>query len=167
MTILKTKRLTLREFELSDANSLYELNSDPEVIKYTGDPPFKNIEDAKEFILNYSHYKKYGFGRWAVILNSTNEFIGWCGIKYTEEKDEHDLGFRFFRKYWGEGYASESAAACVDYAYNLLNINKLYGRAMKDNIASIRVLEKIGMKYSYDFKFDNTDGVVYIKKAPF
>lgn len=164
ITILKTKRLTLREFELSDAKSLYELNSDPEVIKYTGDPPFKNIEEAKEFILNYNHYKKYGFGRWAVILNSTNEFIGWCGIKYTKEKDEHDIGFRFFRKYWGHGYASESAAACVDYAYNTLNIKKLYGRAMKENIASIRVLEKIGMKYSHDFKFDNTDGVVYIKK---
>ena len=161
MSILETKRLTLREFELSDANSLYELNSDPEVIKYTGDPPFKNIEEAKEFILNYNHYKKYGFGRWAVILNSTNEFIGWCGIKYTEEKDEHDLGFRFFRKYWGNGFASESAAACIDYAFNTLNINKLYGRAMKENIASIRVLEKIGMKYSHDFKFERADGVIY------
>ena len=165
MTILKTKRLTLREFELSDANSLYELNSDPEVIKYTGDPPFKNKVEAKEFILNYNHYKKYGFGRWVVILNSTNEFIGWSGIKFTEEKDELDLGFRFFRKYWGNSYASESAAACVDYAFNTLNINKLYGRAMKENKASISVLEKIGMKYSHDFIFDNTDGVIYcIKK---
>jgi len=164
MPILKTERLILREFKANDAKSLYELNSDPEVIKYTGDPPFVSIEEAEEFILNYDQYKKYGFGRWAVILKSNNEFIGWCGIKYTESLDEHDIGFRFFQKHWDKCYATESAAACLHYALHTLNIEIVYGRAMKDNLSSIQVLKNIGMNYSHEIKFDGASGAVYFIK---
>jgi RimJ/RimL family protein N-acetyltransferase len=66
--IIETDRLLLREFELSDAFEMFRLNSDHEVIKYTGDVPFKNIEEAEHLILNYDQYKKYGFGRWTAVL---------------------------------------------------------------------------------------------------
>ena len=89
MKILETERLYLREMETDDAENAYRLNLDWENIKYTGDKPFESIQEAKEFLLNYSHYKNYGFGRWAVIEKYSNEFLGWCGLKYTPELDEY------------------------------------------------------------------------------
>ena len=79
--ILQTPRLLLREIELSDTEAMFELNSDPEVMKYTGDVSFESLEQTKNFIQNYPDYKKNGFGRNAVILKETGEFLGWCRLK--------------------------------------------------------------------------------------
>ena len=144
--IIETPRLYLREFELSDARSMFDLNSDKEVIKYTGDDHFSSESEALNFIKNYDHYKNHGFGRWAVILKENNTFIGWNGLKLNEE-DDIDIGFRFFRKYWGRGYASESAEAVLDYGFNFLKIDLIVGRVAPENKASVRILEKLGMKF--------------------
>ena len=144
--IIETPRLYLREFELSDARSMFDLNSDKEVIKYTGDDHFSSESEALNFIKNYDHYKNHGFGRWAVILKENNTFIGWTGLKLNEENDI-DIGFRFFRKYWGRGYASESAEAVLDYGFNFLKIDLIVGRVAPENKASVRILEKLGMKF--------------------
>lgn len=144
--ITETKRLSLREFKISDANDLYLLNSDPEVIRYTGDPPFESINDAEKFIINYTEYKLNGYGRWAVILKEIDCFIGWCGLKLNEE-GMVDLGFRFFKKDWGKGYATEAAIASLEYGFNKLNIDLIMGRAAIKNIASIKVLEKLRMSF--------------------
>ena len=144
--IIETPRLYLREFELSDAASMFDLNIDKEVIKYTGDDHFSSESEALDFIKNYDHYKIHGFGRWAVILKENNTFIGWNGLKLNEDNDI-DIGFRFFRKYWGRGYASESAEAVLDYGLNVLKIDSIIGRVAPENIASVSILEKLGMKF--------------------
>ena len=91
------------------------------------------------------------------IDTSTNkendEFLGWCGLKFTEKLNEYDIGFRFFKKYWNKGYATESAKSCINYGINKLKMTEILGRAMKDNIASIKVLEKIGLQYKKNFDF--------------
>lgn len=160
-TILETDRLLLREFEITDAQNFYELNLNPNVIKYTGNSAFKDIDEAKTFLENYSDYQKNGFGRWAVINKSTQDFIGWCGLKYDEKLDETDIGFRFFEHFWNKGYATESAKACINYGFEKLNLKIIIGRAMKENIASVKVLEKIGLQYEKDFDFDGQKGVIY------
>lgn len=160
-TILETDRLLLREFDISDAENFYQLNLNPNVIKYTGNSAFKGINEAKEFIENYSDYKRNGYGRWAVINKSTNQFLGWCGLKYDDKLDETDIGFRFFEHYWNLGFATESAKACIDYGFNELHLKMIVGRAMKENLASIKVLEKIGLHYDRDFDFDGKNGVIY------
>ena len=147
MKILETNRLVLREFILDDAEKFYQLNLNPNVIKYTGNAAFASINEAKLFLENYSDYKLNGFGRWAVINKSTNEFIGWCGLKFNELENETDIGFRFFEEEWNKGYATESATACLDYGFKTLKLNRIIGRAMKENTASIKVLEKIGLVY--------------------
>lgn len=161
MKILQTQRLYLREFTIEDATHFYDLNLDPEVIKHTGDEAFKSVEDAKTFLENYDHYQKFQFGRWAVIDQTNEEFLGWCGLKFSPEKDEVDLGFRFFQKHWNKGFAGEAAQACLNYGFNELNLLQIVGRAMKANLASIRVLEKVGMQYLKDFEFDGNKGVIY------
>lgn len=145
----------LRQFAIEDAPALYDLNSDPEVMKYTGDFPFASVEEAEDFVSGYDHYRDYGYGRWSVILRETGEFIGWCGLKLNE-LGQVDIGFRFFRKHWGKGYATESARATLAYGFSELEMEEIIGRAAKANTASIRVLEKLGMKY---WKEDSCKGI--------
>jgi RimJ/RimL family protein N-acetyltransferase len=160
--ILETDRLILREFEVSDAEKLWELNSDLEVIQYTGDPPFESVEHAREFLFGYGDYEKNGFGRWAVMEKTSNEFIGWCGLKLNEE-GLIDIGFRFFKKVWNRGYATESAKACLEYGFNILNLDEIIGRAARENRSSIRVLEKLNMSCWKEESGDRIDEAIYYR----
>lgn len=166
MIVLQTERLYLREMTSQDAEMAYLLNSDPEVLKYTGDKAFESVEDARVFLENYAHFKMYGFGRWAVIQKSNNEFLGWCGLKYTKELNEHDIGYRLFKKHWNKGFATEAAKSCVDFGFIKFKMPFIVGRAMYDNKASIKVLEKIGLSF---YKIDTCggqEGVVYKIENP-
>lgn len=146
--ILQTERLYLREFTAEEGRLLTDLNSDPEVTRYTGDGPVKDPADAtrilKEIILPQYAGR---MGRWAVHLKSNDAFTGWCGLKYIAELDEVDLGYRFFKMYWGKGYATESAKAVMEYGINVLKLQTIVGRAAIGNHSSIRVLEKAGLQF--------------------
>jgi RimJ/RimL family protein N-acetyltransferase len=159
--IAETERLFLREITLEDSENVYLLNLDPDVIKYTGDNSFENIEEAKDFLIKYDHYKKYGFGRWAVINKEDNDFLGWCGLKYSVDVNEYDIGFRLFKKYWNKGYATEAAQKCLDLGFSKFKMSTIVGRTMKENQASITVLKKIGLTYLKSFDFDGKPGEVY------
>ncbi len=154
--ILETERLLLRELEVSDAKAMFELNSDPEVIRWTGDPPFESEAQVAEFLRNYPDYDRNGYGRWAVIVKESGEFVGWCGLKLNEQ-NLIDLGYRFFRKDWGKGYATESALASLGYGFLALGMDEIIGRVARENPASVRVLEKIGMTF---WKEDACKGIV-------
>lgn len=156
-----TSRLALREMTERDAQNAYLLNKDPEVLKYTGDKAFESVSEALDFLKNYNHYKKYGFGRWAVCLKENNEFIGWCGLKFDAEKNEIDIGYRFFKKHWNKGYATESAQACMEWAFEVQKIECVVGRVMKQNLASIKVLKKIGLEFWKNEHCSGEDGVIY------
>ncbi len=159
--LIETQRLYLREMTPHDAENAYLLNHDPDVIKYTGDQAFESVEEAKTFLINYDHYKKYGFGRWAVILKGEDLFLGWCGLKYNEDIDEFDIGYRFAKPHWNKGYATESALACLQFGFNNLKIQEIIARADENNHASIRVLEKIGMQYSSKIISGEKTDVIY------
>lgn len=161
-TILETPRLLLRELNVNDAEQFYQLNLNPNVIKYTGNSAFANVGEAVSFLENYQDYKQNGYGRWAVIDKSNNEFLGWCGLKYDKDLDETDIGFRFFEQQWNKGYATESAKACLEYGLDVLDLQAIVGRAMQENKASVKVLEKIGLAFEKTFDFDpNHKGVIY------
>ena len=160
--IIETDRLILRELNTNDSVHFYNLNNDPEVLKYTGDAPFSSIADAEKFLTNYRDYQINGFGRWAVILKETNSFIGWNGLKLNEE-NLIDIGFRFFKKEWGKGYATESAKAVIKYGFESLNLNEIIGRASKNNIPSIKVLERINMSFWKQDRFEGVEDSVYYR----
>jgi len=161
MIVLETERLFLREFKVSDGQHFYSLNLDKEVLKYTGDHSFNNVKEAEEFLSKYHHYKKYGYGRWAVIRKQDDAFLGWCGLKCTPSTNEVDIGFRFLKNHWNKGYATEAAEACLDIGFEKFKITCIVGRAMKKNKPSIKVLEKIGLVYDKPFNFDGEEGVIY------
>lgn len=145
--ILETDRLRFREMQIEDASEMFSLNLDPEVTKYTDDKPFESIQATSQFLKQYQDvYKNFGYGRWIVELKLTGEILGWAGLKYFPKTKITDVGYRFFKKYWGYGYATEAAKACIDYGFGNLKLNSIIAHARKDNVASVRVLEKCGMK---------------------
>lgn len=162
-TYLETERTIMRNLLPEDALEFYTLNLDKEVLKYTGDKPFESIELAEGFLRNYDQYVRFDVGRLAVIQKDTSEFLGWCGLKFSETTNEYDIGFRFFKKHWNKGFATETALRNLDFAFKEMKIKRIVGRAMKDNIGSIKVLEKIGMSYHKDFDFGGEEGVIYEK----
>ena len=153
--ICTTERLYLRRFDLADATFLYELNADPEVMKYTGDSAFKDVADARLFLTNYLKSAPPNFNRWMVCLKANKLAIGWCGLKLHAD-GVIDLGYRLKQAYWGQGFATESAQACLDYGFNKLLVQEIIGRTATANINSSNVLEKIGMKF---YKFEACKGI--------
>ena len=139
---IETERTILRKLIIDDVEQFYSLNLDKEVLKYTGDQPFENIQTAADFLTKYDQYKKYGVGRLAVIEKSTSKFIGWCGLRYSPDKDEYDIGFRFFRNYWDKGFATETAKRCVDFGFKELGIARIVGRSMKEIMRQSEFLKK-------------------------
>lgn len=164
--ILSTPRLILRRFTLADAGLLLQLNSDPEVLKYLHEPMLQDEEHAREILTNIilPQYNN-NLGRWAVHLKVNNEFIGWCGLKHRPELNEIDLGYRFMKKYWGQGYATEAAAHTLQYAFETLHLETITGRAHIENIASLTVLEKIGMQCIGEGIVDDCPVKTYIATA--
>jgi len=158
---LETERLILRPFSEDDASLLFELNNDEDVTRYTGQGAYKNIEEALEFVKGYKQYENYSMGRLNVFIKDTREYIGWSGLQYLKAINEVDIGYRLIKKYWGKGYATEASKACLDYGFNTLKLDKIIRTAMKANIASINVFNKLGLKYSHDDDCGQQPGVVY------
>ena len=145
-TILQTERIDLRELTPDDAHAVFELNADPEVLRFTGDVAFASLDDARRFLETYSDYRRNGFGRWAAVLRESGAFLGWCGLK-RDASGEVDVGYRLLRAHWGRGYATEAARACVRHGFDVHALECIVGRAAEDNSASLRVLAKCGLSY--------------------
>jgi ribosomal-protein-alanine N-acetyltransferase len=160
-TVAVTERLMLREFSPADAEALYALNADPEVVRYTGDRAFRDIEEARQLLANYDSYRQRGFGRWSVNLNETTEYIGFCGLAHRSETDEVDLGFRFYRACWGKGYATEAGLASLAIGFEHYGLDRIVGRAMEANLASHRVLTRLGMRRVFSFEREGQRWVQY------
>ena len=116
-------------------------------MRYTGDPPFRDALAARKFIDTYTHYANYGFGRWAVTLRETGAFIGFCGLRKAEKSSAVDLGFRFFQKHWAKGFATEAAGAALAAGFRQFELKDITGKAMRENLPSITVLQKLGMRF--------------------
>jgi len=165
--ILQTPRLILRQFTEADAPLILSLNSDPEIVKYIHEPTLKTVEHAQE-ILNNIILPQYqnNLGRWAIHTKNNMDFIGWCGLKYRPELDEIDLGYRLMQKAWGHGYATEAAQASLKHGFNDLNLKLVTARAHIENLASIKVLEKIGMDFIGEGIVDDCPVRTYTKSNP-
>lgn len=160
--IIETQRLFLYEFAPVDAQCFYDLNANKEVMQFTGDEPFKSVDESETFIKNYAAYKEYGFGRWTIVLKEDKTPIGWCGLKQ-HPSGMVDLGYRLQKQFWGKGYATEAAKACLTYGFEQLGIREIVGRTAKANRASISVLEKLGMTFWKEAPCEGIQDSIYYK----
>lgn len=157
---IETNRLILRAVQEDDLQGIFELDSDPEVHRYLGKKPIKSFRESKSAIRYIrKQYEADGIGRWAVIDKRTNEFMGWAGLKYEREvrKEMHyyDLGYRLKQKFWGKGIATEAALASLNYGFRTMGLEAIYAGAHVENIASNKVLQKVGLKFIEIFEYDN------------
>lgn len=148
--ILETPRLRLRELTLADAPFMLKLLNEPSFLANIGDKGVRTLDDARRFLAD-SHLASYacnGFGHYLVELRSDGASIGTCGLIKREALDEIDVGFAYLPAYWGQGYAFEAAAAVKDHGHRNLHIGRIVGFVSPHNTGSIRVLEKLGLRYA-------------------
>jgi len=165
---LETDRLILREFQLSDAEAFFAMDSNPKVHQYLWNKPVQKIEETFEVIeFVRKQYIDNGIGRFAMISKETNEFIGWAGLKFNTEMvnnkvNFYDIGYRLHEKFWGKGYASEASFAWLNYAFETMKIKTLEAAAHTENVASNRILQKIGMQMTETYLEDGVSWNWYI-----
>jgi len=157
MQNLQSSRLYYRELLPSDDIGMFALDSDPEVHRYLGNNPVKDIGQSRAMIAFVrEQYRTNGIGRMAVILKETGEFTGWAGLKLETNINGHDrfydLGYRFIREYWGNGYATEAALFFVNYGFKVLHLQKINASALTANTGSCKALQKAGLQFveTYD-----------------
>lgn len=151
---IETERLFLRQYESSDLESFIDLNQDEQVMEFfairnTAEESTRIVENIKKSI----DTKKYGF--FAVEEKATGEFVGYIGINdigmNVDFKPGVEIAWRLLPKYWGKGYATEGALACLDFAKNTIGLSKVYAFTSVPNVRSASVMQKIGMKYVKEF----------------
>ncbi|MFT4602627.1 MAG: ribosomal-protein-alanine N-acetyltransferase [Arenicella sp.] len=165
---IETERLIMRRFTLDDAEAAFEMNADPEVIKFIPMETATNLEKVRVSIAKntIADYEKYGFGRLAVTLKETGEFMGFSGLKNDLTIGGVDIGFRLKRKFWGQGYGTESVMPFIDVAFKQLKLKEIIGAAMKDNHGSVAILKKMGLTFTHSELFEGYPFDVYALKNP-
>jgi RimJ/RimL family protein N-acetyltransferase len=149
LTILETERLVLRQLSTDDAEFIIELLNQPSFLRYIGDKGVRNSEDAVRYIQTgpQASYERFGFGLYLVELKETGASIGICGLLKRDSLPDVDVGFAFLPEFWSQGYAFESAAAVMTYGREALGLRRIVAITSPDNDASIRLLEKIGLRF--------------------
>lgn len=152
MIILETDRLILRELCLLDKENLSLILQDKDVM-YAYEHAFSDSEVDTWLNNQLRRYKEDGFGLWAVVLKDTDELIGQCGLTVQNigEKEVVEIGYLFNKAYWHNGYATESAIACKNYAFNTLDIDEVYSIIRDNNMPSINVAKRNGMTIKGEF----------------
>jgi RimJ/RimL family protein N-acetyltransferase len=149
MHIIETERLHLRQLNAGDAAFILELLNEPSFIRNIGDRGVQTVEDAAGYILKgpIDSYARHGFGLWLVELKDSGTPAGICGLVRRDALPDPDIGYAFLPRFWSRGYAREAAAATLDYAFGALGLRRVLAITNPDNTGSIRVLEKIGLKF--------------------
>ncbi len=148
---LETKRLILRPMLQTDFNALLLIFTDPKVMVAFNHPPFTNEQMQHWLHRNLDHQSQFGYGLFSVILKETGELIGDCGLEQMDELGAAELGYDFRSAFWNQGYATESAIAVRDFAFDVLKLPQLISLIRVGNLASKRVAEKVGMSLAEEF----------------
>ena len=173
---LETPRLILRQFTEDDVDNLVALDSDPDVMRFINGGFASSREAITEKFLPdiLSYYEEYdNLGFWAIVEKSSREFIGWVVLRPESrfriavllnvvESDAMELGYRLRKVSWGKGYVTEASQALIDRALEE-NIPKIIAWALPENKASIRVMEKLGMKLQQEYVLTAADVLPNVK----
>jgi RimJ/RimL family protein N-acetyltransferase len=159
MIVLETERLTLRQMTPADAPFILQLLNEPSFIENIGDKGVRTLDDARNYILTgpMEMYRKHGFGLYRVDLKDTATPIGTCGLLKRDTLENADIGYAFLPKYWSKGYALEAATAVMAYGKDTLELDRIVAIVSPHNEGSIKVLQKIGLKFEKMMRLTPTD----------
>jgi ribosomal-protein-alanine N-acetyltransferase len=165
MLILETPRLLLRQFELSDADALAQVLTDPETMRYYP-APLDRAGVEQWIARNRVRYVSDHHGLWAMVLKQTGELIGDCGLirQKVDRTVEVEIGYHVRRDLWGRGLAPEAAAACRDYGFSQLRARRLISLIRPGNVPSRRVAEKIGLTLWKTLEWRGLPHCVYVTR---
>ena len=157
MKVLETDRLVLRRLTTEDAPFILELLNDAAFIRYIGDKGVRTLDDARNYIVNgpMASYEQFGFGLYAAELKQTRVPIGICGILKRDTLPDPDIGFAFLSEYRNHGYAFEAAVATMKFARETLGLEQVLAITTPDNVASERLLNKLGLKFERMIRLAN------------
>jgi ribosomal-protein-alanine N-acetyltransferase len=146
---LDTGRLTLRRLEPADAPFVVRLLNEPSYLENIGDRGVRNVEDAARYLRDgpFAMYERYGFGLWHVTRRSDGAAVGMCGLLKRDILPDVDIGYAYLPAFWGQGYGFEAADAVLAHALRKFGLKRIIGVVSAGNAASIRVLEKLGMRF--------------------
>lgn len=166
MIIIETERTLIREFEISDLDKLSEIYSDINVMRFIATGIVLNKEQTSKLLVHWinEYYKKFGYGIWAVVSKESAELIGQCGFNNLPGGIGVEIAYLLSENNWNKGLATEISFATLNYGFDILGFKKIYALCYPKNIASINVLNKIGMIpeghktfYGVDFLFYGKD----------
>ncbi len=147
---LETERMVLRRFTAADVDLLFDLDSDPEVMRFLtgGIPTPREViqnDILPKFLRSYEYLGRLGV--WAAIKKASGEFLGWFGFRPKDATSPNDveLGYRLRKAAWGQGYATEGARALIHKGFTELGVQRVFATTYQDNLASRRVMEKAGL----------------------
>jgi [ribosomal protein S5]-alanine N-acetyltransferase len=149
MKVLETERLILRHIEADDAAFILELINSPGWIRFIGDRGVRTLEGAREYIRTgpAAMVERHGFSLYLVERKDDGTPLGMCGLIKRDSLDDVDIGFAFLARHSGRGYAFESASAVMQHARQALGLSRIVAITSVDNHSSIRLLEKIGLRF--------------------
>ncbi|MCP4421853.1 MAG: GNAT family N-acetyltransferase [Chloroflexi bacterium] len=166
-TIL-TENLRLRPFTPTDATSMHQIMSGKDVLRYFPGAQAPSLEQVQRMIsLFLTHWQEKGYGLWAVEHRSMGALLGRCGLQYLAETDEVEVDFILDRHYWGRGFATEAGMASLQYGFNELGLTTIVGIVHPENIASQRVLQKLGMQFAEKTEYFGMACYRYVGQRPF
>lgn len=158
-TLLETPRLLLRPIEASDAAFAFELVNEPDWKRWIGERHVHSIDDARAMIESRWRpgYERPGFGFLLVARRADGAPLGICGIVHREGLEAPDLGFALLARHYGQGYAHEAAARCVAHARETLRLPRLLAITLPENVRSIALLERLGMRHDGTVRLPGDD----------
>jgi len=144
VVVLSSSKVHLRKFREGEADLLYRINSDPEVMKFLGG--IKSLEDTKRFLTDILSNYPRRFGLWAIIDRATMEFAGYAGL-YMENSQIPELKVAVVRRFWRQGLAKESVKLCINYAAQHLHTSTVEAFLMSENKTAKKLMRKVGFKF--------------------
>jgi ribosomal-protein-alanine N-acetyltransferase len=160
---ITTARLLLRPLAESDADPLYRVMADRDVMRYFPRPDPPSREQIERLITaQLKHWAEHRFGWWAVQLRASGTLIGWSGLQFLPETDETEVAYLLGKDYWGRGLATEAARAGLRFGFETLELERIVAIVHPENAASRRVIEKLGMQFVDRARYFGMDCCRYV-----
>jgi ribosomal-protein-alanine N-acetyltransferase len=163
---LTTARLRLRPFTAQDADALYRILHEEGVLRYFPRPEPPPQEWVEHFVADQlGRWERDGFGLWAAELRATRKLIGWAGLQDLPETDEIEVGYLLGKAHWGQGLATEAALASLEYGFETLKLRQIVAIVHRENLASQRVVEKLGLRRDCEAEYWGMPAFRYVTES--